>query len=68
MIAEHARLPLPVQRDLDKLTDASRTLRRDRELAYYGAEDLTASDFYKQADAVKARDAARLAPRPHNIR
>lgn len=68
MIAEQARLPLPVQRDLDKLTDASRTLRRDRELAYYGAEDLTPSDFYKQADAVKARDAARLVVkrvRPH---
>jgi len=68
MIAEQARLPLAVQQDLDKLTDASRTLRRDRELAYYGAEDLTPSDFYKQADAVKARDAARLVVkrvRPH---
>ena len=68
MIAEQSRLPLPVQQDLDKLTDASRTLRRDRELAYYGAEDLTPSDFYKQADAVKARDAARLVVkrvRPH---
>lgn len=68
LIAEQSRLPVPVQQDLDNLTDASRTLRRDRELAYYGAEDLTPSDFYKQADAVKARDAARLVVkrvRPH---
>jgi len=68
LIAEQSRLPVPVRQDLDNLTDASRTLRRDRELAYYGAEDLTPSDFYKQADAVKARDAARLVVnrvRPH---
>jgi hypothetical protein len=37
----------------------SRDLRRDRELAFYGAEDLTPSDFYSQADADKAREGAR---------
>jgi hypothetical protein len=28
------------------LCDISRSLRRDRELAFYGAEDLTPSDFF----------------------
>jgi hypothetical protein len=51
-----------------RLADISRGLRRDRELAFYGAEDLTPSDFYRQADAVTARDGARLVVervRPH---
>lgn len=68
MIAEQERLPPALRKHLDVLADASRTLRRDRELAYYGAEDLTPSDFYKQADATRARDAARLVVkrvRPH---
>ena len=50
------------------LADASRQLRRDRELAFYGAEDLTPSDFYRKADAIAARDAARMVVervRPH---
>ena len=42
------------------MADASRSLRRDRELAFCGAEDLTPSDFYRQADADEARAAARL--------
>jgi len=29
--------------------------RRDRELAFYGAEDLTPSDFHEEADAMLAR-------------
>ncbi|MCX7430524.1 MAG: HEPN domain-containing protein [Planctomycetia bacterium] len=45
--------------DLDMLAAGSRTLRRDRELAFYGAEDLTPSGFYTQEDAVSARDIAR---------
>jgi hypothetical protein len=34
-------------------------LRRDRELAFYGAEDLTPTGFYTQDDAVAAREIAR---------
>jgi hypothetical protein len=49
-----------VKKDVHRLAEASRGLRRDRELAFYGAEDLTPSDFYRKADAVTARDAARL--------
>lgn len=31
----------------------SKELRRDRELAFYGAEDLTPSTFYERADAAR---------------
>ena len=56
--AETARLPAAVRDELDTLTTVSRTLRRDRELAFYGAEDLTPSGFYKRQDAERARDGA----------
>jgi hypothetical protein len=68
LLAERERLPEPVRADVDRLAQASRELRRDRELAFYGAEDLTPSSFYTQADATRARDAARTvvrAVRPH---
>lgn len=57
--AERDRLPEVLINHLDRLVAASRALRRDRELAFYGAEDLTPSSFYKHADAVLARDTAR---------
>jgi HEPN domain-containing protein len=59
LLAERDRLPPPLAPHLDRLVAASRTLRRDRELAFYGAEDLTPSTFYREADAVLARDSAR---------
>jgi HEPN domain-containing protein len=65
---EQARLPEAVRGDVGRLAELSRGLRRDRELAFYGAEDLTPSDFYRRADAVSARDAARFVVgrvRPH---
>jgi len=68
LLAERARLPKKVVPEVERLAAASRNLRRDRELAFYGAEDLTPSDFYKQADATLARDAARFVVRtvrPH---
>jgi hypothetical protein len=68
LIAEQARLPDAVRADVTRLAEASRGLRRDRELAFYGAEDLTPSHFYRRTDAVVARDAARLVVervRPH---
>lgn len=60
LLAERDRLPEPLQGDLEELARASKDLRRDRELAFYGAEDLTPSSFYSQADAMQARDAARM--------
>ncbi|MFM8635107.1 MAG: HEPN domain-containing protein [Planctomycetia bacterium] len=68
LIAERARLPKAIQRQVESLAAGSRTLRRDRELAFYGAEDLTPSGFYTRDDAVAARDIARktvAAVEPH---
>lgn len=59
--AERDRLPAEVANDLKSLTAASRSLRRDRELAFYGAPDIVPSGFYTEADASEARKAARLA-------
>ena len=57
--AERTRLPAALAPHVERLAAASRSLRRDRELAFYGAEDLTPSSFYREGDAVLARDAAR---------
>jgi len=60
LIAELVRLPEVLHQDVPRLAEISRGLRRDRELAFYGAEDLTPSDFYKKPDAVAARASARF--------
>jgi len=68
LLAERARLPEAVRSEVEALAAVSRDLRRDRELAFYGAEDLTPSGFYSRQDAEKARDGARrvvAAVRPH---
>jgi len=68
LLAERRRLPQDLQDHLDELASISRDLRRDRELAFYGAEDLTPSDFYNRKDGERARDEARrtvAAVRPH---
>jgi HEPN domain-containing protein len=54
--AQRAMLPSGVLRHLERFIEISRRMRRDRELAYYGSEDLTPSEFYKEADAKKAFD------------
>jgi len=56
-----SRLGEDRQKDLDALIALSRELRRDRELAFYGTEDLTPSEFYSQADAERAFGYARKA-------
>lgn len=61
LLAERERLPPPLQAEVERLAALSRDLRRDRELAFYGAEDLTPSRFYREADATRAREAARTA-------
>lgn len=60
LIAERSRLPKKLQAEVERLAEISRDLRRDRELAFYGAEDLTPSSFYAEADGVRARDGATL--------
>jgi hypothetical protein len=54
-----SRLPKPAAAALDELCEISRRLRRDRELSFYGSEDLTPSAFYREADAREARRQAR---------
>jgi len=68
LLTERARLPEARQSEVEGLAAISRDLRRDRELAFYGAEDLTPSGFCSKQDAVRARDGARhvvAAVRPH---
>lgn len=59
LLREKERLPDGLRPDLHTLIEASRQLRRDRELAFYGAEDLTPTGFYSKDDATKARSSAR---------
>jgi hypothetical protein len=63
LLAERERLPASVRKEVERLAAVSRDLRRDRELAFYGAEDLTPSSFYATDDAVRARDGAALVVR-----
>ena len=68
LLAERSRLPEPLQAEIGSLAEGSRRLRRDRELAFYGAEDLTPSGFYTKQDAEEAMGIARrtvLLVRPH---
>ena len=48
------RLNPEIRPHADTLAKISKKLRRDRELAFYGSEDLTPSDFYKEEDAREA--------------
>ncbi len=59
LFAEKDRLPAALHDKLEVLAKISRDLRRDRELAFYGAEDLTPSGFYTQDDADRSREGAR---------
>lgn len=54
------KLPASVKGHLDKICEISRKMRRDRELSFYGSEDLTPSEFYRRDDAKTAREEARF--------
>ena len=51
LLDEKSSFPKAVQENLSALAKISKTMRRDRELAFYGTEDLTPSDFYTEEDA-----------------
>ncbi len=56
------------QSHVESLAQGSRTLRQDRELAFYGAQHLNPSGFSTRDDAGTARDIARktlAAVEPH---
>ena len=68
LLAERSRLPESLQAEVGSLAEGSRRLRRDHELAFYGAEDLTPSGFYTKQDAEEAMALARRTVslvRPH---
>ena len=70
LVAERDRLPKDLAPHVERLAAISRALRRDRELAFYGADDLTPSTFYRETDATIARDSARdvvASVRPHVV-
>lgn len=52
-------LPPSIRPHVDQIAKVSRNLRRDRELSFYGTEDLTPSEFYKEEDAKNALEDAR---------
>ena len=54
LLQNRDRLPPGLDAQLEELVRISRSLRRDRELAFYGSEDLTPSEFYTSADAEQA--------------
>ncbi len=56
---ESDRLPAAVRAHIEELVAISKSLRRDRELAFYGSEDLTPSDFYQRPEAEQALAGAR---------
>lgn len=47
-------LPGKIQQALPRLCEISKSLRRDRELAFYGSEDVTPGDFYERSHATQA--------------
>lgn len=53
------QLPENIRPQSRQLSKVSKSLRRDRELAFYGSEDLTPSEFYKKEDAKEALDQAK---------
>jgi len=56
---EHApRLPAEMTPLIPRWCAISKHLRKDRELAFYGSEDLTPSTFYSRADAAEAKSMA----------
>lgn len=48
------RLPQEVQLLIPRWSHISKQLRKDRELSFYGSEDVTPSDFYTREDAERA--------------
>jgi HEPN domain-containing protein len=59
LAAEKDRFPAELQEEIEGLKAISKSLRRDRELAFYGSEDLTPSEFYGRSDADAAYQSAK---------
>ena len=54
LLENRDRIPSEVRDHIEEFAQISHDMRRDRELAFYGSEDLTPSEFYRKADAERA--------------
>ena len=59
LTANLSRLPPNMRPLVPRWCEISKQLRRDRELSFYGSEDVTPSEFYGRADAESALAMAR---------
>jgi HEPN domain-containing protein len=59
LLAARKRLPASLLPELPRLAQTARSLRRDRDLAFHGSNDLTPWEFYKRHDAEVAVEAAK---------
>ena len=59
LTANLSRLPPNARPSVPRWCEISKQLRRDRELSFYGSEDVTPSEFYGRADAETALSMAR---------
>lgn len=57
--AESEKLPKELIPMTEQMAEISKRMRRDRELAFYGTEDLTPSEFYEESDAKTALEGAK---------
>jgi len=58
LLLEEKRIAKVSTAELERMAEISHDLRRDRELAFYGSEDLTPSQFYKKKHADEAQRSA----------
>lgn len=59
LIRSESVLSSSIRPHVKQLAKISKNLRRDSELSFYGSEDLTPSEFYKEEDAKAALEDAR---------
>ena len=59
LLAWRQQFPAALAAELPRLAETARRLRRDRDLAFHGSDDLTPWEFYRPDDAQAARDMAR---------
>jgi hypothetical protein len=60
-LVEHRdRLSPDLARDVDRLAAISGWLRKEREFSFYGDVDFIPTEQYAEADAIRARDDARV--------
>jgi len=59
LLANADRIPADAAAAVPRWCEVSKHLRRDRELAFYGSEDVTPSEFYSRTDADAALAMAR---------